>query len=178
MANTITSYIPSALTIVINHPATGITHVVGGHSADSVVSIEFPDETWTETESTDGVTTRTHRKTTTYRATVTLDQTSRSNDVFSGLARFDEQDLTGTQGIFTCTITDKSGRSYIYSSQSFIKRPQTQEFGSSTSTREWMIVLASSEAYIGGSGIIDAETVDTLEKLGIVVDDQWKQLTA
>lgn len=178
MANTITSYIPSALTIVINHPATNTTHVLGGYSQDSVVSIEFPDETWTETESTDGVTTRTHRKTTTYRATISLDQTSRSNDVLSAIARYDEQDLTGTQGIFTCTITDKSGRSYIYSSQSFVKRPQTQEFGSSTSTREWMIVLASSDAWIGGSGLIDQETQDVLSAFGVVVDDQWKQLTA
>lgn len=178
MANPITSYIPSALTIVINHPATGITHVIGGYSQDSIVSIEFPDETWTETESPDAVTTRTHRKTTTYRATISLDQTSRSNDVLSGIARFDEQDLTGIQGIFTCTITDKSGRSYIYSSQSFVKKPQTQEFGSSVSSREWMIVLASSESHIGGSGLIDQETADTLQKLGVVVDDQWKQLTA
>lgn len=178
MAGTTTSYIPSALTIVINHPATNTTHVLGHYAQDSVVSIEFPDETWTETESIDGITTRTHRKTTTYRATISLDQTSRSNDVLSAIARFDEKDLTGTQGLFTCTITDKAGRSYIYSSQAFVKRPQTQEFGSAVSTREWMIVLTASEAWIGGSGVIDSETVDTLQKLGVVVDDQWKAMTA
>ncbi|QEP53212.1 putative tail tube protein [Acinetobacter phage BS46] len=178
MANTIGSYVPSALTIVINHPATNTTHVIGGYSQDSSVSIEFPDETWTETVGIDGRTTRTHRLDKTYRATISLDQTSRSNDVLSAIARFDEQDLTGIQGIFTCTITDKSGRSYIYSSECFVKKPQTQEFGSSTSTREWMIVLAGSDSWIGGGDRIDQETLDVLDAFGIVIDDQWKPLTA
>ena len=121
MASTLSSYVPSAVTIVINHPATNTTHVLGGYSTDSVVSIEFPDETWTETVGIDGHTYRTHRLDRTYRATVSLSQNSRSNDVLNAIAQYDQQDLSGIDGIFTCTITDKSGRSYLYSNQCFVK---------------------------------------------------------
>lgn len=178
MAGALRSYVPSALTIVINHPATNTTHVLGGYSSDSAVSIEFPDETWTETVGIDGDTTRTHRLDETYRATISLDQTSKSNDVLSAIARYDKQDVTGLGGIFTCTITDKSGRSYVYSSQCFLKKPTTQGFTNATTTREWMIVLAWSESWIGGSGYIDPETQDVLEAFGIVVDEKWTQLQA
>lgn len=178
MATTLSSYVPSAVTIVINHPATNTTHVLGGYSTDSVVSIEFPDETWTETVGIDGHTYRTHRLDRTYRATVSLSQNSRSNDVLNAIAQYDQQDLSGIDGIFTCTITDKSGRSYLYSNQCFVKKPQTQEFGSSNSNREWVIVLAGSDSYVGGSEIIDQETMDVLTAFGIVVDEKWTRLTA
>ena len=172
------SYIPSAVTIVINHPATNTTHVLGGYSSDSVVSIEFPDETWTETVGIDGQTYRVHRLDRTYRATISLSQTSRSNDVLNAIAQYDERDMTGLDGLFTCTITDKAGRSYVYSNQCFLKKPQTQEFGSSLSNREWVIVLAGSDAYVGGSERIDQETLDVLTAFGIVVDEKWTRLTA
>lgn len=169
------SYVPSAITLVLNHPATNTTHVVGGYSPDSVVSIEYPDETWTETVGTDGRTTRTHRLDRTLRITVHLDQTSVSNDVFSAMMQYDERDLTGMDGIFTATIADKSGRSYAYSSQCYVKRPQTQEFGSATSTRDWVIVMAWADQHIGGSGRIDADTQAVLEAFGITIDETWTQ---
>lgn len=172
--NMLAAYVPSAITMVINHPASNTTHVIGGFSADSVVSIEYPDETWTETVGTDGRTTRTHRLDKTLRVTVHLDQTSVSNDVLSALMKYDENDLTGVGGIFTCTLADKSGRSYAYSSQCYVKRPQSQEFGSAVSTRDWVVVMAWADQNIGGGGKIDQDTVAVLEAFGITIDDTWK----
>ena len=168
------SYVPSALTIVINHPATNTTHVVGGLASDSVVSIEYPDATWTEKVLNYGETVRTHKLDKTLRVTLHVDQTSVTNDFLSGLMRYDESDLTGLGGIFTCTLADKSSRTYAYSSMCFVKRPQTQEYGSDTNVRDWVIVMAWADQYLGGSMPVDQDTVNALEAFGIQIDDNWK----
>ena len=69
------SYRPSSIVIAISHPSTGTSHIVGGMSKDSVVSIEYPDATWTEKTLNYGETVRTHSLDNTIRMTIHLDQT-------------------------------------------------------------------------------------------------------
>ena len=88
----------------------------------------------------------------------------------------DVLDLTGLDGIFTCTFADKSSRTYAYSSQCFVKRPQSYEYGNDTSVRDWTIVMANADQYLGGSGKVDLDLALSLERLGVDIDDQWKQL--
>lgn len=166
------SYIPSQVTIVISHPKTNVSFVVTGFSADSVVSIERQDPTWESTEGVDGWHQRTHRLSKTFRATISLLQISESNDYFSGLVSYDEQDLRGG-GLFTCTITDKSGRSYVYSDQAYIVDPTTEEFSQSATSREWVLVLPYAEHFIGGNGMLPQEVADKLKRLGVEVDETW-----
>lgn len=167
------TYAASAVTIVISHPALGINHVLTNFGEDTFVNLELPQETWTEKESIDGYTTRSHHMTKTLKATVTLDQASKSNDVLSALHAYDAISLRG-EGVFTCTIADKSGRSYAYSAQCYVKKPQNQEFGAQAGTRAWTIVMSGTDSYIGGNSPVDAETVAILEKLNIRIDDTWK----
>lgn len=166
------TYIPSQVTIVISSPTLGINHVLTHFGEDTFVNLELPQDTWTEKESIDGYTTRSHHMTKTMRVTVTLDQASKSNDVLSGLHAFDAKSRRG-EGIFTCTIADKSGRSYAYSSQCYVKKPQNQEFGAQSGTRSWVIVMAGTDSYIGGNTVLDQDTVEILSKLGITVDETW-----
>ena len=170
------SYRASSIVVAISHPSSGTSHVVGGMSKDSVVSIEYPDATWTEKTLNYGETVRTHSLDNTIRMTIHLDQTSASNDYLSAIAKYDDRDLTGLDGIFTCTFADKSSRTYAYSAQCFVKRPQSYEYGNDTSVRDWTIVLANADQYLGGSGKVDLDLALSLEKLGVDIDDQWKQL--
>ena len=110
------SYRASSIVIAISHPSSGTSHVVGGMSKDSVVTIEYPDATWTEKTLNYGETVRTYSLDNTIRMTIHLDQTSASNDYLSAIAKYDDRDLTGLDGIFTCTFADKSSRTYAYSS--------------------------------------------------------------
>lgn len=166
------TYVPSELTIVISQQKANVSFVVTGFSPDSVVSIERQDPTWESTEGADGWHQRTHRLSKTFRATVSLMQISPSNDYFSGLVAYDEQDLRGG-GLFTCTITDKSGRSYAYSDQAYVIEPTTEEFSQSASNRDWVLVLPYAEHYIGGNSQLPQEVVDKLALLGIVIDESW-----
>ena len=173
MASQLASYRPSSIVIAITHPATNTSHIIGGMAKESMVTIEYPEAVWTEKTLNNGETVRTHSKDNTLRMTIHLDQTSASNDFLSGIAKFDDRDLSGRDGIFTCTFADKSSRTFAYSAECFVKRPMTYEFGSDTSVRDWIIVLANADQYLGGSGKVEPELLETLNALGVNVEDVW-----
>ena len=173
-SNQLASYRPSGIVVAISHPNTNTSHILGGMAKDSVVTIDYPEATWTEKTLNNGETVRTHSKDNTLRVTIHLDQTSASNDYLSALSDFDDRDATGMEGIFTCTFADKSSRTYAYSAQCFVKRPQSYEFGSDTSVRDWVIVMPNADQHLGGSGLVDSELLVSLEALGVVIDDTWK----
>ena len=173
MASQLASYRPSSIIIAISHPSTNTSHIIGGMAKDSMVSIEYPEAVWTEKVLNNGETVRTHSKDNTLRLTLHLDQTSASNDFLSALSKYDDKDLTGRDGIFTCTFADKSSRTFAYSAECFVKRPMTYEFGSDTSVRDWIIVLSNADQYLGGSGKVEPELLEALSALGVTVEDTW-----
>ena len=173
MASQLASYRPSSIVIAISHPATNTSHIVGGMAKDSMVSIEYPEAVWTEKVLNNGETVRTHSKDNTLRLTLHLDQTSASNDFLSALSKYDDKDLTGRDGIFTCTFADKSSRTFAYSAECFVKRPMTYEFGSDTSVRDWIIVLSNADQYLGGSGRVEPELLEALSALGVTTEATW-----
>ena len=173
MASQLASYRPSSIVIAISHPSTNTSHIIGGMAKDSMVSIEYPEAVWTEKVLNNGETVRTHSKDNTLRLTLHLDQTSASNDFLSALSKYDDKDLTGRDGIFTCTFADKSSRTFAYSAECFVKRPMTYEFGSDTSVRDWIIVLSNADQYLGGSGRVEPELLEALSALGVTVEDTW-----
>ena len=173
MASQLASYRPSSIVIAISHPSTNTSHIIGGMAKDSMVSIEYPEAVWTEKVLNNGETVRTHSKDNTLRLTLHLDQTSASNDFLSALSKYDDKDLTGRDGIFTCTFADKSSRTFAYSAECFVKRPMTYEFGSDTSVRDWIIVLSNADQYLGGSGKVEPELLEALSALGVTVEDTW-----
>lgn len=176
MANQLASYRPSSIVIAITHPRTNASHIIGGLAKDSLVDIEQPEAIWTEKVLNNGETVRTHSKDNTLRLTLHLDQTSASNDFLTALSKYDDKDLTGRDGIFTCTFADKSSRTYVYSAECFVKRPMSYTFGSDTSVRDWVIVLSNADQYLGGSGIVDEELLKSINDLGFDIDDEWKTL--
>lgn len=173
MSNLLASYKPSSLVVAISHPASNTSHIVGGMAKDSVISIEYPEAAWAEKTLNNGETVRTHSKDNTLRMTLHLDQTSPSNDYLSALSKFDENDASGMQGIFTCTFADKSSRTHAYSAQCFVKRPMSFEYGSDTSVRDWIVVMSGADQHLGGSGRVDPELLASLAQFGVVVDDTW-----
>lgn len=168
------TYKPSSIVIAISHPATNTNHIVGGLAKDTLVSLEYPDATWTNKTLTGGELVRVHSKDDNVRLTINIDQTSATNDYFEALADFDEKDPSGLDGEFTCTFADKSSRATAYSASCFIQRPQTYEYGSDTNSREWVIVMANADKYMGGSGRVDPDLVSALAAFGIDIEDRWK----
>lgn len=166
------SYVPSQLTIAISHPQTNSNFILGGYGSDSIISVERENPTWESTEGADGYHQRTHRLSKTIRITVTLLQVSEYNDFLSGLVAYDENDLRGG-GLFTCTVADKSGRSYAMSNQAYVIEPSSYESSQSATTRDWVIVLPYADHYIGGNGMLTPDQQEQLARLGVNIDDDW-----
>lgn len=166
------SYVPSQITIAISHPQTNSNFILGGYGSDSIISVERENPTWESTEGADGYHQRTHRLSKTIRITVSLLQVSEYNDFLSGLVLYDENDLRGG-GLFTCTVADKSGRSYAMSTQAYVIEPSSYESSQSATTRDWIIVLPYADHYLGGNGQITTEQQEQLARLGINIEDDW-----
>lgn len=176
MASQLASYVPSAVVIAISHQPTNTSHIISGFVKDTMVQFEQPSAAWSAKSNSDGSIVRTHSKEGMVNMTVHLDQTSGSNDYLSALADYDEKDLSGLAGIFTCTFADSSSRTYIYSAECFISRPTSYSFGSDTTARDFVITFTKPAQYLGGSGKMDSDLVNNLSAFGVVIDDKWKTL--
>ena len=80
--------------------------------------------------------------------TLTLAQTSPSNDYLSSIQTLDE--LSGT-GVVPVLIQDNSGRSKYVSGFAWIRRPPDAEFGKEISNREWVLDCADISFFTGGN---------------------------
>lgn len=174
MSGNLQTYRGGDLTIVISHPKLGAAHVVSGFDTDSIISVERPNVAWENKETADGITVRSGRKTRMVNVTIHLSQGSRSNDVLDGFYKHDAKSARGRDGIFTCTIADKTGRSALSSAECYVTPPQNYDFNVEAGVRDWVITLAGVDERIGGNDMVDVDTQNVLEALGIRIDDEWK----
>lgn len=171
MAN-LATFSPNQVAVIISQDSTGITHRCSGYSEDSIISIDRNQETFSLYTGADDSNTRIANVNTSATMTVSLQQTSATNDVFSALYDNDRNTLDSS-GLFAITVKDLSGRSYYFSNQAYLASPPSSGFANSMQTREWVIHMPNSQIYIGGNAKLSAEEVATLEALGAVVDPRW-----
>lgn len=166
------SYVPSELTVVISHPATGVTMVIGGYQNDSAIDIERGEAAWTGQTGVDGFYSRSHNIDQTNMVTLHLNQASASNDFLTRLYEYDRTHFRG-EGLFTCAITDKSGRSKTYSDTAFVSTLPNQSFANATAVRDWIITMPYADTHIGGNTLIAPDVLATLQALGQTVPEDW-----
>jgi hypothetical protein len=124
-------------------------HTISGYAADSIVRIEKATKTFTASESSDGVVSRTLRASNLYMVTITLAQSSESNEVLSWMHNADK--ITGGRAKFTILIRDKSGSSVMFSSEAWITGVPSTQFSTSIENRDWEIACAGAANHIGGN---------------------------
>ncbi len=79
--------------------------------------------------------------------TITLLQTSRSNDALSALSALDE---ASGDGVGPLLLKDNSGRSLYAAETCWIEKPADSEFAREQSDREWVIKTDKLNVFIGG----------------------------
>lgn len=171
MSTVNSTYAPSDVVVIISHEVVG-NHTVVGFSKD-MVSVSRANPTWTHDTSPDGFNTRTHNLDKSGAAAVNLVQSSPSNDALFSLAYYDEA-RKNSDGLFSVTIADKSGRTVLSSSSAYVSVPQEKNFGSDLGTLTWNITMMDCEEYIGGNGKLTPEIIAMLAVNGFQVDDKWK----
>lgn len=125
---------------------------MSGFSDATFVEIVRDEATWTKVVGADGYVTRGKTNNFSGTMTLTLKQSSPSNDVLSGFAALDE--LTNS-GIVPILVKDLSGNSTYFTGQGWVQQYANSTFSKDISDREWTIALADLDLFVGSN----AETV-------------------
>lgn len=122
---------------------------MSGFADGTFLEITADNQQFSKVVGADGFTTRV--KSNNYGAvmTLTLAQTSPSNDVLSGILALDRAQ---NAGVVPVLIKDMSGTTLVFSSTAWIQQFPDMAFGSEINNRAWTIDLADIDIFIGGNG--------------------------
>src|SRR5690606_3690578 len=135
-------------------PASVIISVGGVHMSGfadgTYLMIERDEDAFTKVTGADGYTTRVKSNNRCGSLTLTLKQSSPSNDVLSGFANLDE---LSNAGVVPILIRDISGTSTYFSATGWIRKYPSSEFAKELSNREWILDLADLDVFVGSNGV-------------------------
>jgi len=121
---------------------------INGYADGTFISVERENDTFTKQSGADGQVARAKTNDKTGMLTVTLQQTSLSNDTLSAIMKLDE---TTGNGVVPISLTDKRGTTKMIAAQGWIRKPPVIEEAKEVSSREWTIDLANMEVFVGGN---------------------------
>lgn len=172
MASTtrLATFAPNDVTIVITQESTGISHIVGGFSEDAIISVDRNADTFSLYTGADDSNTRIYNANTAGTLTLSLQQTSASNDVLMGLYLNDKASRTG---LFSIQVKDNSGRSNFFCEEAYVGVVPNAAFANSMQTRDWVIHAPQLESILGGNSVVSPEDAATLEQLGVNIAPRW-----
>lgn len=136
------TYLPDEVSVI-----TAGSIITGLADGDSI-SIERNEDTFTLAVGSQGDTTRTRNANKSGRITLTLQQTSESNEVLQNLLIADE---ANGNGFFPILIRDNSGKDLHVAEEAWIVRQPSAAYGKESGTREWIIETGSLRSFIGGN---------------------------
>lgn len=122
--------------------------IISGFADGTFIEAERSEDAFTMSSGADGEVTRVGSANRSGTVTLTLAQSSASNDVLSLIAKGDE--LSGT-GVLPLNIKDANGRTTIVSAFGWIRRVPSTSFSKDIETREWIIDCDRLQIFVGGN---------------------------
>lgn len=122
--------------------------LVTGYAEGTFVNAERNEDTFELSVGSDGQGTRVRNNNQSGTVTLTLQQSSPTNDLLSTRATLDE--LTGL-GFGTLLLSDLNGTTLCRAEASWIRKPANAEYGDAEAGREWIIECEKLEMRVGGS---------------------------
>lgn len=138
----IKTYAPDKVSVVFGGA------ILTGYAEDSFVKIEVNSDAFTTHVGADGEVSRTRNTDKSGKVTVTLKQTSDSNDILSG---FYTADIATLQGYLPIIVKDNVGRTLAAGSSAWISKLPESEFGKEIGDREWVLDVADLQYFVGGN---------------------------
>lgn len=123
---------------------------MSGFADGTFIEIVSDAQQFTKVVGADGYTTRV--KTNNYNATLTLTlaQSSPSNDVLSGFLALDK---AANAGVVPVLIKDMTGNTLIFSSTSWIQQFPDITYSNEMTERAWTIELVDLDVVVGSNGV-------------------------
>ncbi|MBE0470598.1 MAG: DUF3277 family protein [Methyloprofundus sp.] len=119
-----------------------------GFADGTRVTVEFDEEQFTKVTGSDGLTTRSKSNNYAGSVSITLQQSSRSNDYLAGLWNADR---FNNSGVVPILIKDNSGRTLWAAEHAWVQQMPSQEFGKALSDREWVLDTDKLSGIAGGN---------------------------
>lgn len=125
---------------------------ISGFADGTFLEITADTQQFTKVIGADGFATRV--KTNNYGGvlTITLAQSSPSNDVLSALLNADR---VSNSGVVPILIRDITGTTIIFSASGWIQQLPDTAYGNTINNRAWVFDLAEMDVFIGGNGVND-----------------------
>lgn len=121
---------------------------ITGFADGEFVNVERDEDTFTKVVGADGEVSRSKSNNRSGTLTLTLLQTSASNDILSAIMIADE---LSNSGIVPVYIKDTLGTSVLFAGEGWIMKPPAHANDKEITNREWAIQLASVDIFIGGN---------------------------
>lgn len=129
-----------------------VINTLGGHKlagfGDDMISIEYPEDLVEVVRGADGQVTRNIHAVDDIQITITLKQSSSSNDFLTAL--FNADKLSGG-GILPWLTKDGAGTSLITAPECFVKKAPTADWGKTAKDRVWILHTGPALVFIGGN---------------------------
>lgn len=119
-----------------------------GYAEGTFVSIAGNGDKFEKSRGADGGVDRVNKNANDYSVTVTLKQTSPTNDALSIIMN---ADIVSNTGKFPLTIKDLGGTTLFTTAQAWIAKDPDDEYSDSMSTREWRIDTGIAAKITGGN---------------------------
>lgn len=136
------TYDPKSVSLIIGG------HIVSGYDDGTFVEVARNNDTFALVSGADGETTRAKSNDKSGTISITLLQTSLSNDVLSGFAQADELSNGGT---FTVLLKDNNGNTLCSSAIAWVQKVADSAFGKEQNSRTWIIETGELQMFIGGT---------------------------
>ena len=120
---------------------------IRGFADGTEIVVERSNDMFSKSSGNDGIVSRAKSNDKSGTITVTLAQTSSSNDVLAGFAKQDELSNTGVK---TVNCKDVSGRSTHFTAAAWIRKMPNAEYAKEISNREWVLDCDALETFVGG----------------------------
>lgn len=121
---------------------------ISGYADGTFITIEREEQSFTKVVGADGTTSRAKSNNRSGSMTITLAQTSPSNELLSSLLAADE---LSNEGVFPVIVKDTSGESRFFSATGWVQGLPSIEYGKEIANREWVIDLADMEFNVAGN---------------------------
>jgi hypothetical protein len=120
---------------------------ISGFADGTFISAERDTESFSKTVGADGEVARVANADKSGKVKLTLLQTSQGNDVLSAMLKIDELTKHAIGPVF---IKDLFGTTLVGGAEAWLEKPATVVLGKEIEGREWTVVVADMEIFVGG----------------------------
>ena len=121
---------------------------IGGFADGTAIKVNRASDAYSKVVGADGIVSRARSNDTSGEVSITLAQTSPSNDILSAIAAVDE---ASNAGVIPILIQDTLGRSTFVSAFGWIRKQADAEFAKEITNREWVLDAADITMFVGGN---------------------------